>query len=139
MGEFNIENPHEIYSGDFEDMLIKGDFEVFSKSQIDNYLNTIGSILEKSETTDLEDSEKSQIEIAKSEVASFQKFSVVDDEFNKSLRFIRPRQIEWDTAPNGDILKGQSGTYKETRLNHSLNRVGEKWTSHAYDEISKGE
>jgi hypothetical protein len=127
MNTFEISNPQEIYEGDFNDMLKKGDFEVFSKSQIDSFLNDLGSILEKAEHSELDDDDKDKIEIAKAEIASFSKFTVLDNEFNKSLKYVRTRQIEWDKGEGEEIQKSDSGTYLDTNLNRSLNRVGLKY------------
>lgn len=127
MNEFVIDNPHEIYKGDFDDMLKRGDFEVFSKSQIDSFLDDLGNALEKAEFSELDDIDKENIEIAKSEVASFNKFSVIDNEFNKSLFYVRPRQIEWEQNEDGEFMKGEKGIYLDTHLNRQLNRVGNKF------------
>lgn len=126
--QFTISNPQEIYKGDFEDMLKLGEFEVFSKSQIDSFFNKLGSILEKAESFELEDYEKSNISIAKAEISSFSKFEVIDDEFNKSLKFVRQRQISWDkNNDTGEFMKGETGTYLNTSLNRKLDRVGEQY------------
>ena len=126
--EFIISNPQEVYKGDFEDMLKVGNFEVFSKSQIDTFLDDLGSVLEKAESSELNEEDKRKIEIAKSEVGSFSKFEVIDNEFNKSLKYVRPRQIEWDVnEETGNIMKGEVGTYLNTNLNKKLGRVGLKY------------
>ena len=126
--ELNIVNPHEIYKGDFERMVDVQGLEVFEKSQIDQYLDQLGKTLEKSEYSELTEEEKGKIELIKSEVSTLNKWIVVGDNFQKSLKFTRDSQVEWNDEVihddvNGDIIKGE---YKNTSLNRNLGRVGKE-------------
>jgi cell division septum initiation protein DivIVA len=120
--ELNITNPHDIYVGDFKRMVDLQGLEVFEKSQVDQFLNQMGDMLEKSEYSELTDEEKQKIELIKAEVSYFNKWIVVGENFQKALKFTRPIQVEWD---KDDICKG---IYKETDLNKKLDRIGKEVT-----------
>ena len=54
---------------------------------------------------------------------SFNKWVVVDNNFQKKLMFTRPEQVKWNDKVEDNKIKG---TFKDTYLNQQLNRVGKE-------------
>ena len=126
MGELkNSATP--IYHKDFTEMVNINDLEVFEKSQVDHYINQLGSILEKSESSELTKEDKGVENLIKSELNSLSPYLVKSDDNTDVLMFVRKKQVEWDKDEEGNLMKGVCGIYLDTPLNRKLDRVGLKY------------
>jgi hypothetical protein len=123
MGEWN-NNATLIYHKDFTSMVEVNDLEVFEKSQVDYYLNQLGSVLEKSESFELTVEDKEKETLIKSELNSLSVYLVKSDDNTDTLKFVRTKQVDWNKDEEGNLMKGISGTYLNTQLNRELGRVG---------------
>lgn len=128
----NVSNPDEMTRGDFNKMVKIDDLEVFESKRVDNLQKSLSDTLEKAEKDELSDEEKNKSDIVKSELESLTKYTILNDDFSKSIYYTREKQIVFDEdglekGENGEIISAKSGTYLDTELNRKLNRVGEKF------------
>ena len=127
-------NQNEITKDEFDLMVKFKNLEVISGEHFANYVDSLSSLFEKSDFDELNDLEKSSMDLFKSNVDSLNKWVVnewSDDHGRviKSIAYTREKQIEWDRDDNDNILKGQRGTYLDTELNRKLDRVGNKYNA----------
>ena len=102
-----------------------GEIECFTADQIRNF--TTESYNEINKSID-NDSKEKQINEVALEVKSFSPIEVTDDvTLKKSIQFIRPSQIVWDTPEGDNIEKSRTGKYLNTDLNRKLGRVGKRY------------
>lgn len=128
---------NNITRGDFEKSLKLQGLEAFTEEQVSSWVSGTRELIEKSEREELSDIEKSSIEEFKVDVLSLKRVTVVEDDLTKSTMFIRPAQVIWDVAEDGEILKARSGTYANTPENRKLGRVGQKYGSKKGGEEKK--
>lgn len=62
------------------------------------------------------------------DVMYLQKAVCADEEGKDVIRFYRPKQVEWETAADGTVMKGLEGVYRDTPENRRLNRVGQAYS-----------
>lgn len=118
---------NNITRGDFEKSLKLQGLEAFTEEQVSAWVSGTRELIEKSEREELSDIEKSSIEEFKVDVLSLKRITVVEDDLTKSTMFIRPEQVIWDVAEDGEILKARSGIYGNTPENRKLGRIGQKY------------
>ena len=118
---------NNITRGDFEKSLKLQGLEAFTEEQVSAWVSGTRELIEKSEREELSDIEKSSIEEFKVDVLSLKRITVVEDDLTKSTMFIRPAQVIWDVAEDGEILKARSGIYGNTPENRKLGRIGQKY------------
>lgn len=129
-----FKNTNEIAQEDFDALVKSEGLEVFTAEQYGSYFKSMESLLEKSDFDDLNDLEKGQFDLFKSDIESLDKWIVNgwNDEtasIKKSVVFTREKQIQWDRGEDNELLKGISGTYLDTSLNRKMKRVGDKFTA----------
>lgn len=125
---------NEIDRNSFNRMVDLKNLEVFSKSELTEFLKHNQDTLLKGEKfEDLSEEDKEAFCVFQEEVSSLDKHIVLDwDEHTQSIikseMYTRPIQVEWDKdEETGEILKARSGTYVDTPLNRKLGRVGQKF------------
>ncbi len=128
----NLSNPGEITRGDFEKMVKIHDVDVFESKKVELLQKALSDTLEKSEKDELSTEEKNNSEIVKAELDSLEKITVLNDDFSKSIFFVREKQVDFDEdglkkGDLGEIITAKSGTYLDTELNRQLDRVGKKY------------
>ena len=111
-----------ITRSDFEKSLKLNGLESFDENVVGEWLKDNRSLIEKSKVGELDDLEKSMLDEFKVMATSLKKVVVVEDTLEKSVVYVRPQQVEWDTAEDGEILKSRSGIYKDTPENRKLGR-----------------
>lgn len=121
------------------DKLVKSnDLECFSKEQFDQYVISNKELLIKGESEELDEIEKNEYTEVTEEIRSFAKVDVYSKSSNgssmleKSIVYIRPKQVEWgelEKSEGEELSKSKSGTYTDTSLNRKLGRVGQKYGS----------
>lgn len=142
----------------FETLIRRENPEVFTSEQMSSWIESQKEVLLKSEVSELNDIEKSQVDEFNQEFKSFVKVTVIttpsDENLSKGLQytdfFIRERQVEWKEVDNiiksvdggeDTIKKSREGIYTNTALNQKLGRVGAKYGQHRAkeDEGDSGE
>lgn len=134
----NLSNPKEMTRGDFEKMIKIHDIDVFESKKVEFLQKALNDTLEKSEKGELSeenklsDEEKNNSEIVKAELDSLEKITVLNDDFSKSIFFVREKQVDFDKdglekGELGEIITAKSGTFLDTELNRKLERVGKKY------------
>jgi hypothetical protein len=121
---------------DFDTFCRRKDPEVFTEKQINSWILSQQELLQKSETDELNDIEKSEVSAFNDEFSSFMKVEVVstsDDILTKSLKYdtyyVREQQIDWDMekGDNDELIKSSHGKYKDTAHNRKMGRVGQEF------------
>lgn len=117
----------------------KEGMEVFTQEQYNRFLEANMEVLQKGESNTLDELEKAEYEELKEEIKSFAEALVYspskESEFRleKSIFYIRPKQVEWDESElikgedGEEIEKARSGRYTDTPLNRKMGRVGQKY------------
>lgn len=106
----------------FEETAANNGYEVFTSEEVSSYYK---EGLMKSRSGELSDQEK---EAFVADVMYLQK-AVCSDEQNKDvLRYYRKKQVAWEQAADGTIMKGLEGVYLDTPENRRLNRVGQAYS-----------
>jgi hypothetical protein len=131
-----------ITKGDFLTMVKLNHLEVLTQEQLDRNTQILKSYMEKALTSELSEGEKGNADAMIDDVASFQKWCVLRDDFSKAIVYTRREQIAWDEPERGEfgeILKARGGVYKPTAENKKLGRVGQKYGEHEVtdDEVKK--
>lgn len=127
------------------DKLVKSEgLEVYPQDQFAAYIEGNKELLIKGETSDLDEIEKSEYNTLQEEIKSFKRIEVYNlaensqNRIEKSIVFVRPKQVEWSEeiqkSESGEDEKVKVGTYTDTVLNRTLDRVGK-----VYGEIEKSE
>lgn len=122
----------------FETVKRRTNPEVFTENQISSYVINYSSLLQKSETDELDEFEKSQLDSFDQEMHSFIMIQVIDSPKEDSLQkgltytnlYIREPQVETIE----EIIKSEDKedetisklVFRDTELNKSLNRVGQE-------------
>lgn len=107
--------------------------EIFTKNLFDTYIEDNKELLIKADSgQELEEFEKSEVVELLENIRSFAVFEVFGREphqsdIQKSIYYIREKQIEWEKNNEGDLLKARAGTYTNTATNRRLHRVGSKY------------
>jgi hypothetical protein len=107
---------------DFEKKVKLEDLEVFTSKELKDFAENSMNEISKSEG--------SKDELMKSvadEIRTFKPVMIYSDTLEKSIKFIRPSQVEWDTVEGDNIQKSRSGVYKNTPENKKLGRIGQKY------------
>ena len=127
----NLTNSNELIREDFNKMVTINDFEVFSDQKVKVLQVNLDKIIEKSEKDELSEQDNDTSKILKAEIGSLLKFTIVNDDFSKSVLYVRPKQIgtkedNIQKGELGEILDIKSGVYLDTELNRELGRVGKQ-------------
>lgn len=117
----------EITRHDFEKTCKLNNLEYFTLEQVEAWVKDNKSLIEKSQTEELDDIEKSLVDEFTVTASNLNLVSVLNDDLTKSVMYVRPSQIDWDKDENGDLMKAKSGTYSDTPENRKLGRVGQKY------------
>lgn len=125
-----ITNPNEITKSEFDELKKENNFDVFSKEQYAMSLATIQSLIKKGETEELSDDEIKSIKEGTAELRALKKYTInemVEGRIVKSDLFVGEPQVRWhDTIEKSETgEKIEKGTFLDTELNRSLNRVGQ--------------
>lgn len=106
----------------FEETAVNNGYEVFTPEEVANYYR---EGLMKSRSGELSGQEK---EAFVADVMYLQKAVCSDEENKNVLRYYRKKQVAWEEAEDGTILKGFEGVYLDTPENRRLNRVGQAYS-----------
>lgn len=117
----------DITRSDFEKACKLNNLEYFTSDQVESWFKDSKELIEKSQTEELNDIEKSQVDEFTATAPNLSLVSVLNDDLTKSAMYVRPSQIDWDKDENGDLMKAKSGTYLDTPENRKLGRVGQKY------------
>jgi hypothetical protein len=117
----------DITRSDFEKACKLNNLEYFTSDQVESWLKDSKELIEKSQTEELDDIEKSLVDEFTVTAPNLSLVSVINDDLTKSAMYVRPSQIDWDKDENGDLMKAKSGTYSDTPENRKLGRVGQKY------------
>ncbi len=121
-------NPSEMSKDDFDRMVSVHNLEKHREMSVLGLRKSISDDLEKGETNELSEERKAEIELLKAELGSLQRVTVLDDDLNKSIYYVREAQVEFsgnvEKDKEGFIIKAEKGTYLDTELNRELSRVG---------------
>lgn len=128
----------EITRSDFEKACKLNNLEYFTSDQVESWLKDSKTLIEKSQTEELDDIEKSLVDEFTVTAPNLNLVSVLNDDLTKSVVYVRPSQIDWDKDENGDLMKAKSGTYSDTPENRKLGRVGQKYGGSKGEEKKEG-
>lgn len=106
----------------FEETARNNGYEVFTPDEVASYYK---EGIMKSRANELTAEEK---EAFVADVMYLQKAVCADEEGKDVIRFYRPKQVEWETAADGTVMKGLEGVYRDTPENRRLNRVGQAYS-----------
>lgn len=106
----------------FEETARNNGYEVFTPDEVASYYK---EGIMKSRANELTAEEK---EAFVADVMYLQKAVCADEEGKDVIRFYRPKQVEWETAADGTVMKGLEGVYLDTPENRRLNRVGQAYS-----------
>lgn len=107
----------------FEQVAVDNGYEVFTPEEVASYYK---EGLMKSRSGELSDQEK---EAFIADVMYLQKAVCSDEENKDVLRYYRKKQVAWEQAADGTIMKGLEGVYLDTPENRRLNRVGKPFVN----------
>jgi hypothetical protein len=142
MEKYNKQIMIRITKQDFDAFVRRHNPECFTEKQINQWVLANQELIQKSETDELNDIEKSEVKRFEDEFSSFTKVEVVSasqDILSKGIQYdtyyIREQQIEWDMekGENDEIVKSSHGRYKDTPHNRKMGRVGQEF-GHAKKE-----
>lgn len=106
----------------FEETTANNGYEVFTPEEVSSYYK---EGLMKSRSGELSDQEK---EAFVADVMYLQKAVCLDEQNKDVLRYYRKKQVAWEQAADGTIMKGLEGVYLDTPENRRLNRVGQAYS-----------
>jgi hypothetical protein len=144
MEKYNKQIMIRITKQDFDAFVRRHNPECFTEKQINQWVLANQELIQKSETDELNDIEKSEVKRFEDEFSSFTKVEVVSasqDILSKGIQYdtyyIREQQIEWDMekGENEEIIKSSHGRYKDTPHNRKMGRVGAEF-GHKKEEES---
>ena len=92
----------------FEETARNNGYEVFTPDEVASYCK---EGIMKSRANELTAEEK---EAFVADVMYLQKAVCADEEGKDVIRFYRPKQVEWETAADGTVMKGLEGVYRDT-------------------------
>lgn len=132
-------NTLSLTQSEFDKLMKSADFEQYTKEQFDSFIISNEELLIKANgTSELDDLEKSEYNIINSEINSFSMVEVwglkegTKSDIQKSVCYIRPKQVEWTeelikSEGSDEMIKSKSGVYTDTYLNRKLGRVGQRY------------
>lgn len=126
---------------EFETFKRRNDPEVFTKAQMDSWIEDVKEDFIKGEISELDEPTTKLVEEFKAEIGSFIHVQVIGEGLDPLMKglsysefYLRPKQVEWteeDITKSIDgkdvIEKSRYGTYTNTSLNRKLGRVGQKF------------
>lgn len=128
----------------FQTLIRRENPEVYTESQMSDWIESQKETLLKAEVSELNDIEKAAVDEFNNEFRTFVKVTVItspsDENLSKGLQYtdfyMRERQVEWKEVDNiiksvdggeDTIEKGREGIYTNTAHNMKLGRVGAKF------------
>ena len=122
----------EMTKEDFNNHVGFNGLEVFTEKQVLEYANAYKSLLNKSQSDELNDSQKEFLKTAKLELQHLKPVVVVEQKEGrivKSLFYTQEKQVEYsdtiEKSENGENI--QKGVFIDTELNRELGRVGQEF------------
>ena len=112
-----------ITKSDFLSMVKLHGLEVITQDQLQKSTAVVQSYMEKALTDELSDIEKSDGNALVEELASFDCWQVLRDDFSKAIVYTRKAQVEWEepeVGEFGELLKSRGGVYKPTGENKKV-------------------
>ena len=103
----------------FEKVADDNGYEIYTPEEIASYYK---DGIMKSRNSEFDEREK---EVFTTDLIYLQKAVCSDEQGNDVIRYYRKKQVDWEQAEDGTIMKGFEGVYLDTAENRRLNRVGQ--------------
>lgn len=106
----------ELTRDEFNYLASKNNWEVFSEREVYQFSQ---SILKSMDPIEKEHGAIDFVSLTRQEVRN--------NNLSKSVVYWRESQVEWEKAPNGELMKARSGIYKDTSVNRKKGLVGQRY------------